>query len=212
MAFFLVRQMFVLAILAVRSVDSFLLLNRHRHRPNALSFATNTRETKPWDAGSKRLANNKNNNGDPRRTIVASNNHRGRGTPGLFLSGSSNDYNNDYNDDAFGFVFLGGYVLTRDVFFSGTFLVLSAVAAIGTRAGRLPSTRAVPASVAGATLVVLSLLHPFYEPLCDLLPFVERPESSVLPLDPSTIQLGLCTVSMLYGFVLSSSEEEEPLS
>jgi len=112
-----------------------------------------------------------------------------------------NDSNNDqkttsknYNDDAFGFVFLGGFILTEDPFFAGTFLLFSTLATIGTQNGILPAKNAVPAAVAGLTLVV-TLLTP--------------KEPSQLPnINTSLIEVGFCTVSMIYGFILSSDREE----
>mmetsp|Transcript_25187 Transcript_25187/g.59400 ORF Transcript_25187/g.59400 Transcript_25187/m.59400 type:complete len:194 (+) Transcript_25187:91-672(+) len=117
---------------------------------------------------------------------------------------NSQKANTDYNDDAFGFIFLGGFVVTQDPLFAGTFLLFSAIAAIATRNGKLPATNAVPAAVAGFTLIV-SLLLP-KDQLYQLLT-IQRPEPS-LPVDASWIQVGFCTVSMLYGFLLSSSDEQ----
>ena len=123
---------------------------------------------------------------------------------------SNNDYETEkaenYNDDAFGFVLLIGYVVTHDVIFAGTFVLLSALAAIATQNGKLPATKSVPAAVAGLTYIV-NLIIP-NERLYELLPFIERPETS-LPVDISLVQLGICSVSMLYGFVLSSPNQEE---
>ncbi len=126
---------------------------------------------------------------------------------------SKNDYetekSDNYNDDAFGFVLLIGYVVTHDVIFAGTFVLLSALAAIATQNGKLPATKSVPAAVAGLTYIV-NLLIP-NETLYELLPFIERPETS-LPVDLSLIELGICSVSMLYGFLLSSPNQEESSS
>mmetsp|Transcript_17392 Transcript_17392/g.19479 ORF Transcript_17392/g.19479 Transcript_17392/m.19479 type:complete len:198 (+) Transcript_17392:47-640(+) len=115
----------------------------------------------------------------------------------------SNNSNNDqktksknYNDDAFGFVFLGGFILTEDPVFAGIFILFSTLATIGTQNGILPAKNAVPAAVAGLTLIV-SLLTPIPK------------EPSQLPnIDTSLIEIGICTVSMLYGFILSSDREE----
>ena len=123
---------------------------------------------------------------------------------------SKNDYEiektENYNDDAFGFILLIGYVVTHDVIFAATFVLLSALAAIATQKGKLPARKSVPAAVAGLTYIV-NLIIP-NERLYELLPFIERPETS-LPVDLSLVQLGLCSVSMLYGFVLSSTDQEE---
>jgi len=102
----------------------------------------------------------------------------------------------NYNDDAFGFVFLGGFILTEDPVFAGIFILFSTLATIGTQNGILPAKNAVPAAVAGLTLIV-SLLTPIPK------------EPSQLPnIDTSLIEIGICTVSMLYGFILSSDREE----
>ena len=140
--------------------------------------------------------------------VIDDNNIRSKGVTFVLFSNGDNSVknNNDYNDDAFGFVFLGGYILSRDAIFAGTFLILSALAAIATRNGKLPTTKAVPAAVAGCTFL-FNLIIP-NEKLYELLPFIERAEPS-LPLDSSWIELGFCTVSMVYGFILSSSSEEE---
>jgi hypothetical protein len=132
----------------------------------------------------------------------------------------SNNNNNDqktksknYNDDAFGFVFLGCFLVTEDPFFAGIFLVFSTLATIGTQNGILPAKNSVPAAVAGFTLLV-SLLIP-NEQLYELLPFVDGIFGSSSPspsqqmgIDPSLIKVGFCSVSMIYGFFFSSDKEE----
>jgi len=119
----------------------------------------------------------------------------------------------NYNDDAFGFVFLGCFLVTEDPFFAGIFLVFSTLATIGTQNGILPAKNSVPAAVAGFTLLV-SLLIP-NEQLYELLPFVDRTFGSSSPspaqqmgIDPSLIEVGFCSVSMIYGFFFSSDGEE----
>ena len=122
---------------------------------------------------------------------------------------SNNDSNakntNNYNDDAFGFVLLVGYVVTHDVIFAVTFVVLSALAAIATRNGKLPASNSVPAAVAGFTYIVNFVIP--NEKVYELLPFIERPEAS-LPADLSLVELGICSVSILYGLFVSSSNQE----
>ncbi len=134
--------------------------------------------------------------------------HLGRKTATTTLL-SNNDSNaentNNYNDDAFGFVLLIGYATTHDAIFAGTFVLLSAIAAIATRSGKLPATNSVPAAVAGFTYIVNFIIPS--ETLYQLLPFIERPEAA-LPVDISLIELGICSVSILYGLVLSSSNKE----
>lgn len=123
-----------------------------------------------------------------------------------FLSNDNNSQTNnkDYDDIAFGFIFLGGYITTQDIFFTGTFLLLSAVAAIATRNGKLPAKTTVPAAVAGLTLLVSQLLPK--EQLYEVLPYIPKAEPS-LPIDTSLVQAGLCTVSMFYGFLSSDDED-----
>ena len=129
-------------------------------------------------------------------------------TTTIFLSnnGSNMEGNNNYNDDAFGFVFLGGYIVTRDAVFAGTFLLLSALAAIATRNGKLPATNSVPAAVAGCTFIV-NLITPNDE-LYQLFASIERSEP-FLPVDVVWVKLGFCAVSMIYGFMTTSSHQKE---
>jgi hypothetical protein len=111
---------------------------------------------------------------------------------------------NDYSDDAFGFVLLGSLALTQDSCFAGAFLTLSSMAAVATRAGRLPATKAVPAAVAGCSLsLAVALRQAGQEGLLgrDLV------EVSSLPENAAWIQVGLCTVSMIYGFLASREED-----
>ena len=110
--------------------------------------------------------------------------------------------NDNYNDDAFGLVFLGGAFYANDVIFAGIFLILSAAAAIATRQGKLPACNQVPAAVAGLTL----LLHtPILTPeIVELLPKSIPPSNS----SASMIELALCSISMIYGFVFVSKAED----
>lgn len=112
----------------------------------------------------------------------------------------------DYNDDAFGFVFLGGYLVTGDALFAVTFLLLSALAAIATRSGKLPATSIVPAAVAGCTYIVNFVIPS--DKLYEIIPVIEKAET-LLPLDSSWLELGICSVSILYNFIQASSNQEE---
>ena len=128
-------------------------------------------------------------------------------TVALLSNGSDNtNGNNDYNDDAFGFVLLIGYLVTQDAIFAGTFLVLSALAATATRSGSLPATSVVPSAVAGSTFVIDSILPS--DKLYGLLPFIERTEPS-LPIESSWIKLGICSISVFYGIIRSYSSEKQ---
>lgn len=124
----------------------------------------------------------------------------------LSNDGQNTKSNNNYNDDAFGFIFLGGYIVTQDTIFTGTFLLMSALAAIATRNGKLPATKVVPAAVAGCTLIVSSIVPK--DKLYEILPFIQNAEPA-LPYDSSWLEVGFCSVSMLYGFILSTSNDEE---
>ena len=187
----LLRTFFVLtAVLAL--AESF-----HSHYFNPLSFSTRYREERKQNLGSG--------------PIFEKSAYTNNDTTLLLLSkdGRNMKSNNYYNDDAFGFIFLGGYVVTHDSIFIATFLLISTIAAIATRNGSLPATKAVPAVVAGCTLIV-NLIIP-KEKLYDIAPFIQNTKPA-LPYDISWLEAGFCTVSMLYGFILSSSNDEENIS
>lgn len=97
----------------------------------------------------------------------------------------------DYNDDAFGLVFLGGGLATQDAAFMGTFLVLSAVAAVGARLGK--ASGPLPAAVAGMTLLVTPMIR-----------YVLQEE----PVEYVWVQVVLCSISMVYGFVFQKDVVE----
>lgn len=106
--------------------------------------------------------------------------------------------NNNYNDDAFGFIFLGGSAAAQDPIFGAVFLTLSVAAVIGTKLEQLPANKQVPASVAGLTLLVVPVISAFVPPTVF--------GTSMVPGDDNArlIELAFCSVSMLYGFVFSS--------
>ncbi len=193
----MLRKAFVLLYL-LASAHSF----QSRHRTISISSVTNNhRETRRNDAVPPCITES-----DRVRSAYICDTGRNAATTTLLSNNDSNAENtNDYNDDAFGFVLLVGYVVTHDIIFAGTFVLLSAIAAIATRNGKLPATNSVPAAVAGLTYIV-NLILPS-ETLYELLPFIERPDAA-LPLDVSLIELGICSVSILYGFVRSSSKQE----
>jgi hypothetical protein len=108
----------------------------------------------------------------------------------------------NYNDDAFGFIFLGGSAISQDAVFATVFLILSAVAALLTNLQVLPSTRRVPAAVAGCTLLAAPIAS-------TLLPQTLFGISSV-PLDNARIiQAVFCSVSMAYGLFLQEEHNHE---
>ena len=107
---------------------------------------------------------------------------------------------NNYNDDAFGFIFLGGSAAAQDPVFGAIFLSLSVAAVIATKLEVLPVNKQVPAAVAGVTLLVT--------PLISLALPEEMLGVDLIPSDNGRlIELIFCTVSMMYGFVFSSSED-----
>lgn len=113
-----------------------------------------------------------------------------------------NKKGSDYNDDAFGFIFLGGSAAAEDPVFGTVFFTLSVIALISTKLGALPANKQVPAVVAGSTMLTVPVIATIL------------PETifgmNVLPDDNARfIELVFCTVSMLYGFVFSASESEQ---
>ena len=95
----------------------------------------------------------------------------------------SPDEENSYNDDAFGLLFLAGG--SQDVDFGGTFLVLSAIAAIT----KQNDDRA-PAAVASMSL----LISPVVSSL--------RQTGSLENISPPIpIEIGLCAISAIWAFV-----------
>ena len=113
----------------------------------------------------------------------------------------------DYNDDAFGFVFLGSLALTQDPIFAGSFFALSAAAAVATRLEWLPASKVVPAAVAGCSLLVAIILREVASNGQDSL-LGSAEISSSFSENGAWIQVGLCTVSMIYGFAMASREEK----
>jgi hypothetical protein len=121
-------------------------------------------------------------------------------------SKNSNWQKSSYNDDAFGLVFLGGGLVAQDVLFSGLFLVLSTMAAIATnlKSGFFPGNNPrLAGSVAGVTLVVRLILLVWHVTLPPLSPVLGAGSD----ITASTIwsEVALCSVSMLYGFVIAKA-------
>ena len=94
----------------------------------------------------------------------------------------------DYNDDAFGLVFLGGSFAAQDPVFAGTFLVLSAAAAVATRQKLIENPPQLPGVVAGVALVIANLLA--------LLHLATRSDTAL------QAELAVCSISILYVFVV----------
>lgn len=113
----------------------------------------------------------------------------------LQSSSPSND-DQGYNDDAFGLIFLTGGILAKDVDFSGTFLVLSALAATCTAVGTIKFDERIPAAVAFMTL----LITPIETSL-------RLSGSFGIMSPPSLVEIGLCTVSAAWAFVRWSRQE-----
>lgn len=138
-------------------------------------------------------------------------------------SSTNSNNNNNYNDDFFGFVFLGGIVGAQDFFFSGIFLLCSAVAAIVTRQGKLPAAHSIPAIVAGLTLLLtVAIREALPGPLAAMQSVtVARVQNSIgddtaaagSSANPNAawIEIGLCSVSMAYGFGLHKAFKDEAL-
>ncbi|KAL7492317.1 hypothetical protein ACHAWT_001500 [Skeletonema menzelii] len=114
------------------------------------------------------------------------------------LNNSPSNSDQGYNDDAFGLIFLSGGILAKDVDFSGTFLVLSAVAATCTTTGTIKFDERIPAAVAFMTL----LISPIESSLR-----LSGSLGSVSP--PSLVELGLCMVSASWAFVKWSRQESK---
>lgn len=108
----------------------------------------------------------------------------------LRMNYKSPDEGNSYNDDAFGLVFLTGGVLSQDVDFVGTFLTLSAIAAIGTNAGFIEKDDRAPAAVALLTLLITPVASS-----------VRQTGSLESMTPPMAIEIGLCTASAIWAFV-----------
>ena len=100
-----------------------------------------------------------------------------------------------YNDDAFGFIFITGGVLSKDLDFCGTFLVLSALAAIGTSVGVLKADERIPGIVAFATLLV----SPFVISL--------RSGNGISP--PIPIEILLCLISFIWSLIKFKQQQQD---
>lgn len=113
----------------------------------------------------------------------------------------------DYNDDAFGLVFLSGSFVARDVIFSAIFVVFSALATIAVRRKLIVGSNRIPALVAGASLGLATLLSMV---LSSTSPESLASSGSSITnwLDAKSdtaiqVEAAVCSLSILYGLVVS---------
>ncbi len=94
-----------------------------------------------------------------------------------------------YNDDAFGLVFLIGGFGSKDVVFSTSFLILSALAALATSKGALKSDPRIPGVLAISSLLVTPVISSL---------------TSTASLDhilmPSSLEIIVSCISLVAGF------------
>eukprot|EP00980_Cylindrotheca_fusiformis_P019699 scaffold6877_cov56-Cylindrotheca_fusiformis.AAC.3 len=111
-----------------------------------------------------------------------------------------------YNDDAFGLVFLSGGILTQSVDFSGTFLVLSAIAAITTSIGIVPQD---DARVPGVVAMITLLVYPIVAHLRMSSSSSTTESLMMIAPTPDPVAFGLCTISLLWSLFTWWSRENE---
>jgi len=114
----------------------------------------------------------------------------------LQMGYKSPDEQNNYNDDAFGLVFLAS-AFDGHVDFAGTFLVLSAIGAISTSSGILEKDDRLPGVVACITLLL--------SPIVSSLRLTRSFDNISLP---TTVEFGLVTISVLWSFINWKQQEE----
>ena len=95
------------------------------------------------------------------------------------------DRNLDYNDDAFGLVFLSSFVVEHDNAFAGTFGVLSAISAVMVRNKLIEYRPMIPGIVALFTVLVLTAMTP----------------TSFHPNNVTLLQLCVCAVSLTWSII-----------
>ena len=108
----------------------------------------------------------------------------------------SPDEQNNYNDDAFGLVFLASAFEGR-IDFAGIFLVLSAIGAISTSSGILEKDDRLPGVVACITLLL--------SPIVSSLRLTGSFDNMSLP---TTVEIGLVLISTVWSFVNWKKKEE----
>ena len=110
----------------------------------------------------------------------------------------------EYNDDAFGLVFLSASFVARDVVFSTIFVLISAAAAIAVRQKTISFSNQLPAVVAGISLGLSMLLNVLLSSPANLastegLLFDWLADKSASAMQ---VELVTCSISIIYGFVL----------
>lgn len=109
----------------------------------------------------------------------------------------------EYNDDAFGLVFLCGSFVAQDVVFSTTFVLSSAIAAIACRQGKVAFNNQVPAVVAGMSFLVSSLLSAIVAISTSSNNVFVLPDWLMSKNESAwQIEVAVCTISILYGFII----------
>ena len=103
-----------------------------------------------------------------------------------------NESSLNYNDDAFGLIFLGSFVVEHDNIFAGTFGILSAVAAILVRKKVLEYRPLMSGIVAVGTLLVLTAVTP----------------SELHPNSVTLLQLGTCAISLGWSIVQEIQQQQ----
>jgi hypothetical protein len=98
----------------------------------------------------------------------------------------------NYNDDAFGLVFLGSFAVEHDNIFAGTFGILSAVAAILVRKKVLEYRPLMPGIVAVGTVLALTAVTP----------------SELHPNRVTLLQLGTCAISLGWSIVQEIQQQD----
>ena len=122
-----------------------------------------------------------------------------------------------YNDVAFGFILLVGYVVTDDIIFAGLFLGVSFVAVLGTQLDLIPGKTNAGQTTTPAYVAILTLLFNSVLPkqrLYELLqPSFLAPTGTSLPtsspllpeVDIRIVQALFLSSSIIYGFFMASS-------
>lgn len=138
----------------------------------------------------------------PFSTILSSNKEDSSSRSDDDSKGTSRYVVVDYNDDAFGLVFLCGSFVAQDVVFSTTFLLFSAVVATACKQGKIQFTSQVPAVVAGLSFLVANLLSLILiqntAATSDNIPgwLLSKSESAL------QVEIAVCFISIQYGFIM----------
>ena len=104
-----------------------------------------------------------------------------------------NESSLNYNDDAFGLIFLGSFAVEHDNIFAGTFGILSAVAATLVRKQVLEYRPLMPGIVAVGTVLVLTAVTP----------------SELHPNAVTLLQLGTCAISLGWSIVQEIQQQQD---